>query len=134
MAALLQDFSTTVMPISSDDRLFFVRLGERIAQLRKAHQITQAQLAHELNVAQQTLQGYEAGTRRIPVSALPVVARALSVSMEDLFVQGEQPSRRPGPVPKWQQQIEAIAKLPKAQQRFVSQVLQGVLTQVGQAG
>ena len=96
MAALLQDFSTTVMPISSDDRLFFVRLGERIAQLRKAHQITQAQLAHELNVAQQTLQGYEAGTRRIPVSALPVVARALSVSMEDLFVQGEQPSRRPG--------------------------------------
>jgi transcriptional regulator with XRE-family HTH domain len=134
MAAISQDISGTVMAISSDDRVFFVRLGERISQLRKAQQITQAQLAQELNVAQQTLQGYEAGTRRIPVSALPVVARALSVAMEDLFVQGEQPSRKRGPVPKWQQQIEMISKLPKTQQRFVSQVLQGVLTQVGQAG
>ena len=134
MAAISQDISTTVMAISSDDRVFFVRLGERIAQLRKTQQITQAQLAQELNVAQQTLQGYEAGTRRIPVSALPVVARALSVAMEDLFAQDEQPSRKRGPMPKWQQQIELISKLPKAQQRFISQVLQGVLTQVGQAG
>ena len=134
MAALSQDLLTPVMPISSDDRVFFVRLGERIALLRKAQQLTQAQLAQELNVAQQTLQGYEAGTRRIPVSALPVVARALSVSMEDLFAQGEQASRKRGPVPKWQQQIEIISKLSKAQQRFVSQVLQGVLTQVGHSG
>ena len=102
--------------------------------MRRAQQLTQAQLAQELNVAQQTLQGYEAGTRRILVSALPVVARALSVSMEDLFAQSEQASRKRGPVPKWQQQIEIISKLPKAQQRFFSQVLQGVLTQVGHSG
>lgn len=34
-----------------------------------------------------------------------------------------------GSVSKWQQQIEAIAQLPKAQQRFVSQMLDTVLTQ-----
>jgi hypothetical protein len=40
MAAISQDISGTVMAISSDDRVFFVRLGERISQLRKAQQIT----------------------------------------------------------------------------------------------
>jgi hypothetical protein len=33
------------------------------------------------------------------------------------------------PVPQWQQQIEAIAKLPKARQRFVTEMLQTVLAQ-----
>jgi hypothetical protein len=32
-------------------------------------------------------------------------------------------------VPKWQQQIEAISLLPKARQRFVSQMLETVLAQ-----
>jgi hypothetical protein len=37
-------------------------------------------------------------------------------------------SRR-GPAPKWEQQIEAIAKLPRARQRFVSEMLDTVLAQ-----
>ncbi|WP_440534391.1 helix-turn-helix domain-containing protein [Variovorax sp. YR566] len=103
---------------------------ERIAQLRRARNLTQTQLAEALGVAQQTLQAYEAGTRRIPVSALPTVARTLSVSLEELFGEGQQASRsKRGPVPKWQQQIEAIAQLPKARQRFVSQMLETVLAQ-----
>ena len=43
--------------------------------------------------SQQTIQAYEAGRRRIPVSALPVVARALSASLEDLFGETGQPVR-----------------------------------------
>jgi hypothetical protein len=34
-----------------------------------------------------------------------------------------------GPVYQWRQQIEAIAKVPKARQRFVTEMLQTVLTQ-----
>ena len=118
------------MAISTEERDFFVALGERITLLRKAHGITQAQLAEVLGVSQQTVQAYEVGRRRIQVAALPVVARTLSASLEELFGQDKQESRsKRGPVPKWQQQIEAIAKLPKAQQRFVSQVLDSVLAQ-----
>lgn len=118
------------MAISTEERMFFSALGERIAALRRARNVTQAQLAETLGVSQQTIQAYEAGRRRIPVSALPVVARALSASLEDLFGEAGQPARsKRGPVPKWTQQIEEIAKLPKAQQRFVAQMLDMALAQ-----
>ncbi|MDQ0625873.1 helix-turn-helix domain-containing protein [Paraburkholderia graminis] len=101
-----------------------------MSQFRKARGITQVQLATALGVSQQTYQSYEVGRRRIQVSALPVVARALSVSLEDLFGESDSPSRsKRGPAPKWQKQIEAIAQLPKAKQQFVAQVLDSVLAQ-----
>lgn len=129
MAIDLHSGSAT-MAISTEERMFFSALGERIAALRRARNVTQAQLAETLGVSQQTIQAYEAGRRRIPVSALPVVARALSASLEDLFGETEQPARsKRGPVPKWTQQIEEIAKLPKAQQRFVAQMLDMALAQ-----
>lgn len=118
------------MAISSEERAFFTALGERIAALRRARNVTQTQLAEALGVSQQTVQAYEAGRRRIPVSALPVVARTLSATLEDLFGETGQPARaKRGPAPKWAQQIEEIAKLPKAQQRFVAQMLDMALAQ-----
>ncbi len=121
--------TAAVMTISTEDRAFFIALGERIATLRKTHQITQVQLAEALGVSQQTLQSYEVGRRRIPVSALPVIASALSVSLDELF--GTQPKRVPskrGPIPQWQQHMDAIAQLPRAKQRFVSDMLQAILS------
>jgi len=129
MALFPSTLSPPAVTISTEERQFFVAMGERIAQLRKARSLTQTQLAEALGVAQQTLQAYEAGTRRIPVSALPTVARTLSVTLEELFGEGQQAARtRRGPVPKWEQQMEAIAQLPKARQRFVSEMLETVLT------
>lgn len=120
------------MTISSDERAFFVTLGERIAAARKTHNITQVQLAEALGVSQQTLQSYEVGRRRIPVSALPVVAHTLSVSLDELFGSQAKTARsKRGPVPQWQQQMQAVAQLPKAKQRFVSEMLQTVLAQAG---
>ena len=116
------------MAISSEERDFFIALGERIALLRKTHGITQAQLAEVLGVSQQTVQADEVGRRRIQVAALPVVASTLSVSLEELFGHGKQAARaKRGPAQRWQQQIEAVAKLPKARQRFVSEMLDAVL-------
>jgi transcriptional regulator with XRE-family HTH domain len=117
------------MSISDAERAFFIVLGERITQLRKARGITQVQLAQILGVSQQTVQAYEVGRRRIQVSALPIVARTLSVSLEELFGETEQNSRKRGPAPKWQQQINAISQLSKTQQRFVTQMLDTVLAQ-----
>lgn len=118
------------MAISSEERDFFIAMGARITLLRKTQGITQAQLAEVLGVSQQTVQAYEVGRRRIQVSALPVVARALSVSLEELLGEGKPAARsKRGPTPKWDQQIEAIAKLPRARQRFVSEMLDTVLAQ-----
>jgi transcriptional regulator with XRE-family HTH domain len=129
MAVHLQSRSAT-MTISTEERAFFVTLGERIAALRREHNVTQVQLAEALGVSQQTMQSYEVGRRRIPVSAMPLVARTLKVSLEELFGEEAKPARsRRGPVPQWQEHIEAIAKLPRAKQRFVTQVLETVLAQ-----
>ncbi len=126
------------MTISSDERQFFVTMSERIAQLRKARNLTQTQtqLAEALGVTQQTVQAYEAGSRRIPVSALPTVARTLSVSLMELFGEDKQgkaacrsASGKSGPMPQWQQHIEAIAKLPRSRQQFVAEMLKNALGQ-----
>jgi transcriptional regulator with XRE-family HTH domain len=121
------------MAISSDERQFFVAMGERIAQLRKARNMTQAQLAQVLGVAQQTVQGYEAGSRRIPVSTLPVVANTLAVSLDELFGSQAKAARsagsKRGPLPQWQHHIEAISRLPRSRQQFVSDMLRNALGQ-----
>ncbi len=119
------------MTISTVERDFFIELGARIAALRKARNITQVQLAEKLGISQQTLQSYECGRRRVPVSAMPAVAQHLEVSLDELFdaprkVAKNAPSKR-GPAPKWQQQIEQIATLPRAKQQVVMQMLDGLL-------
>lgn len=81
------------MTISAADREFFVALGERIATLRRASEVTQVQLAEALGVSQQTLQSYEVGRRRIPASAMPALARTLSVSIDELFGPAAKPAR-----------------------------------------
>jgi len=117
------------MAISQDEREFFVALGIRIAKLRKESNLTQVQLAGTLCISQPTMNAYELGQRRVPVSALPVLAKALGVGLDELLGETKTATRKRGPAPKWQQQIETIAQLPKAQQRFVSQVLDTVLAQ-----
>jgi transcriptional regulator with XRE-family HTH domain len=117
------------MAISKEDRAFFAQLGERIAQLRKEHGITQVQLAEALDVSQQTVQAYEVGRRRIPVSALPVLARTLSTPIEELLGATAAATRRRGPAPRLQQHMERISRLPKPKQRFVMEMLETVLAQ-----
>jgi len=131
MASLDVFWIGTTVAIGKDERAFFAQLGARVAELRKAQNITQVQLAQELGVSQQTVNAYEMGHRRIPVSSLPVLAETLAVSLEELIGTARPAARKRGPAPKLQQQIERIQRLPKAQQRFVMQMLDTVLAQQG---
>ncbi len=117
--------------ISKEEREFFVQLGARIAELRKAQNVTQVQLAQSLDISQQTMNAYEMGHRRVPVSALPTLARTLGVSLEDLIGEKPTPTKR-GPAPQIQQKIERLTRLPKAQQKLVLRMLDGVLAQASQ--
>lgn len=119
------------MAISQDEREFFIALGNSIAQRRKDSHITQVQLAGTLGVSQPTMNAYELGQRRVPVSALPVLAKALGVGLEELLGESNAATKKRGPAPKLQQHMERISQLPKPQQRFVMQVLESVLAQQG---
>ena len=115
--------------MASGDRKFFVELGARIARLRKEHDLTQVQLAEALGIAQQTLAHYEVARLRIPASMLPQLARIFTMGLDELVgTHAKAPARR-GPTPRFQKQLELIAQLPRSRQRFVMQILDGVLAQ-----
>ena len=104
-------------------------MGRRIAEGRKELGMTQVQLAEILGVAQQTYACYEVGSRRIPVSLLPALAQALSMETDVLLGAATKAQIKRGPAPRLLQQMERIQRLPKAQQRFVMQMLDTVLQQ-----
>ena len=126
--------------MSPDEQPYFQALGQRIAKARSAADLTQVQLAERLGLSQPQLAFYEVGKRRVPVSLLPGLAKALGVSIETLIADNDTtniaaatPRRtRRGPVSRLEQQLDAVSRLPKARQRFVTDMLDTVLA--GNAG
>jgi transcriptional regulator with XRE-family HTH domain len=114
--------------VPGSDRSFYLALGQRIAEARRAQSLTQAQLAEQLEVAQQTLAHYESGRLRVAAAMLPPLGRALGLSIEELIGEQAPPAKR-GPAPKLQQQMERIQRLPRARQRFIMAMIDTVLAQ-----
>lgn len=112
--------------VTAIDMRFYRALGVRIAEARKAAGMTQVQLAELLRIPQQTLAHYEVGRVRIPAALVADCARLLAVPVETLMGEEAKPSKR-GPTPKLLQQVERIQRLPKAQQRFVMQMIDTAL-------
>jgi transcriptional regulator with XRE-family HTH domain len=129
MDPIVEIAPVTDRPMTQDEKQFFRQLGGRIAGLRKEQGLTQTQLAEVLGLTQQMIASYEVGRRRVPASLLPKIATALSVSVELLIGQSRATPAKRGPAPKLQQQMERIQRLPRAKQRLVLQMLDGVLAQ-----
>ena len=108
------------------DREFFQKLGKRVATLRQDAGLSQAELAVELGLKQQALATYETATRRIPCSLMIPICEVFDVTLDELFGV-EATAKKPGPVPKLQQNFEAISKLSKSEQKFFNQVVERFL-------
>lgn len=114
----------------SQDNTFYIAMGKRIAQFRKAQNMTQTQLADALGIAQQTMAHYEGGKLRIPVALLPTLARLLAVSVEEIIGEPTKSAKgKRGPTPRLQRQMELIGQLPRAKQKFVMEMLDAVIQQ-----
>jgi transcriptional regulator with XRE-family HTH domain len=116
---------------------FFKEMGARIAQARKERGLTQQQLADALGVSQQTLAHYEVGRVGVGAPMLPRLSELLDLSFDEILL-GQPTIRLPGkrgPASRIEQQLDAITRLPKARQKFVSEMLDTVLAQhTGQGG
>lgn len=121
----------SVLPMTSDDKPFFVALGGRIAALRKDRGWTQQELAEQIGIAQQTLAHYEGARLRVPASMLPTLAGLLQVGVDELIGQPAKRSNKRGPAPRLAQHMEMISQLPKTKQRFVMEVIENMLAQQG---
>lgn len=115
--------------MDSKDEAFFKELGARLAEARKGQRLSQAELAERVGVAQQTLAHYEVGRLRIPVSLLLEMSRILRFSIDDMLAGRSGGRSKRGPASKLEQQVEAVARLPKSKQRFVVDMIDAVLAQ-----
>lgn len=116
--------------MTSQDNSFYIAMGKRIAQLRKAQNMTQTQLADALGIAQQTMAHYEGGKLRIPVALLSTLATLLAVSVEEIIGEPAKATKgKRGPTPRLQRQVELIGQLPRAKQKFVMEMLDTVIQQ-----
>ena len=114
--------------MTQDDKVFFKKLGQRMAKLRKELGITQTQLAETLDISQQLIAAYEAGSRKIPASLLPRLAKLFAVSLEELVGINKMPVKR-GPASILQRQIEQIGLMPRTKQKFISEMLEALIKQ-----
>ncbi len=59
---------------------------------------------------------------------LPKLAQLFGISVDELVGMEDKPAKR-GPVPKLLRQVEQVTLLPKAKQKFVSEMLETVIQQ-----
>ena len=113
---------------SDPETVFFQELGQRIAARRKQRGMTQIALGEALNLGQSVIASYEIGRRRVPVSLLIPLSKALNIAPTELLEVESEPGKR-GPLPKLQRQIDQVSRLSRTQQQFVSKFLDTVLLQ-----
>lgn len=115
--------------MARDEQHFFKALGARIAQLRQEAGLSQQALADTPQIAQQTYANYEVARARPSVSLLPELAQIFGISVDELLGLHKNGAAKRGPTPLLQKQIERLNHLPKAQQKVVLKMLDGVLSQ-----
>lgn len=121
-------FSLLDEQMTQDDKVFFKKLGKRVATLRKELGWTQTQLAETLEISQQLIAAYEAGSRKIPSSMLPTLSRLFAVPLEQLIGMETLPTKR-GPVSTLQRQMEQVNAMPRSKQKFISEMLEALIKQ-----
>lgn len=122
--------SAIVMSVSNEDRDFLAALGSRIAHFRTVHEITQTRFARALGLSRQTFQGYEEGTRSMPVTTLVKMAFALRVPVEELLgVPTYTETSRRSLTSTWYRRLQSINELPKVQHKVVAQMLDALIAQ-----
>jgi len=121
-------YSFLDVQMNPNDQAFFKELGVRIADLRKEAGMTQAQLADVLKISQQMVGAYEIGSRKIPASMLPSIAKLFAVPLEQLMGIDKQPTKR-GPASVLQRQIEQISLMPRNKQKVIVEVLEAMIKQ-----
>ncbi len=101
--------------------------GERLARLRQAAGYSQRELAAELEISQRMVAYYEGETEYPPAHLLPVLAKALGVSADQLL--GLVTTKRNGRArdTRLWRRFEKLEKLPPAERKPIIQVLDAFL-------
>lgn len=91
--------------------------GRRLATLRKAAGYSQRAFAEEIGISYRMVAYYEAQTRRPPAQLLPVLAKALHLTTDQLLGLETVPKRQPPLNQRLLRKMKLIEALPPRDQR-----------------
>ena len=105
--------------------------GTQLAALRKARALTQPQLAEALGLSVEMLTYYERRATNPSADFIAKAAAFFGVSADELLAIKTKTPRKPGPTPQIAQLTERLSKLPRAQQKMVTAMLEAALQKTG---
>ena len=108
-------------------------LGGNIAKARKEKGLTQLELAQLLGMTQQGVAYLEREATSLKVDQLTSIADVLDTSVDFLLGRPSKVKRVGGPIGRGKRLFEAAAKLPRAQQEKVYDVLESFVKDHGKA-
>lgn len=105
--------------------------GRRLAALRKAAGYSQRAFAEEIGISYRMVAYYEAQTQRPPAQLLPVIAKALHLSTDQLLGLEPVPKRQPPLSQRLLRKMKAIEALPPRDQRPLLRTIDAYLKGAG---
>ena len=103
--------------------------GANLAALRKARGLTQPQLAEALGITPEMLNYYERRATNPSADFIGKAAAFFGASADDLLALNTKTPRKPGPPSQFVKLAERLEQLPRAKQKLVAEMLEGVLRQ-----
>lgn len=90
--------------------------------------LTKAELSEILGIPWQLVGTSEVDSSKVPASRLPVLAKLFAILSVQLTGINNRPEKR-GPASTLQRQIEQIGLMPRAKQKFISEMLDALIQQ-----
>ena len=101
--------------------------GERLARLRQAAGYSQRDFASEVGISQRMVVYYEKASERIPIHLMPLFAKALGVSADQLLgIEKVKDNGRSRDNRLWRR-FSQVEKLPTNQRKQIVQILDAFL-------
>lgn len=107
------------------------KFGQRMAAFRVAKNLTQFQLADALGMTRNQIAYYERSAGNPTLEVVEKIAAFFGVTVGELLNDTAKTVRKPGPPSQFAQLVERLDQLPRAQQKFVVQMVEGFLKQAG---
>jgi transcriptional regulator with XRE-family HTH domain len=105
--------------------------GQRLARLRKARGLSQTALGKRIGISQRMVAYYEVESDRPPAHLLPALAKALSVSIDDLMAAGHLPSEPVEVDVRVWRRFQRLQALPPDAKTTVLKILDSLLDRYG---
>ena len=106
------------------------KFGQRLAALRAERGLSQTALAEQLGTTRNAILHYERAAKNPSADFIAKTASFFGVGFDDLLGNTKAP-RKPGPTPHIARLTDRLSKLPRAQQKMVTAMLEAALQKVG---